>query len=151
MPDKPGRPTKYNQEFHPPFANALARLGRTDEEIANELSITRSTLALWKKNHSEFSDALKKAKEEPDNKVEQSLYRRAVGFEYDEVTDDDGRIKTTRKLVAPDVTAQIFWLKNRRPAQWRDKRELELPDGFTGVIHVPPKMDGEKWSKQSQE
>lgn len=77
-----------------------ARDGLTDEQIAHNMNISVSTLHEWKKNFSEFSDSLKKGKEVADYEVENSLYENAL---------------------AGNITAQIFWLKNRRPDKWRDK------------------------------
>ena len=112
---------------------AWARDGLTDEQISKNMGIRRSTLYDWKKKHLAISDALKKGKEVVDIEVENALYKRAVGFTIKEeeviIEEVDGRPrqrkKITRKEVPPDVTAQIFWLKNRKPEQWRDKRYSE--------------------------
>ena len=61
-----------------------------------------------------------------DRQVENALLKRALGYEYDEITTEYGKeIKRVTKQVVPDVTAQIFWLKNRKPDQWRDKQQIE--------------------------
>jgi hypothetical protein len=74
-------------------------------------------------------EALKIGKEIADEIVENKLYQRAIGYNYEETsTEKDGdRVKTkkTIKEMPPDVTAQIFWLKNRLPAKWRDKQEID--------------------------
>ena len=74
--------------------------------------------------------ALKSGKETADDRVERSLYQRAVGYTHDAVhfSSFQGVVTETpyRNHCPPDVTAQIFWLKNRRPDLWRDKREQEL-------------------------
>lgn len=77
-----------------------ARDGLTDEQIAHNAGISRSTLAKWRTDHQDISDALKKGKEVVDYEVENALLLKAL---------------------CGDVTAQIFWLKNRRPDKWRDK------------------------------
>lgn len=82
----------------------LALQGKTDEEIAAELGVSRSTLALWKVRHQDFSDALRAWKDDADSGIEHSLYRKALGG---------------------DTTAMIFWLKNRKSQEWRDKQEVE--------------------------
>src|SRR5690625_6353086 len=96
-----------------------ARDGLTDEQIAHNVGISRSTLADWKNKYPDISDALKKGKEVVDLMVENALLKRALGYEYEEVTEETSdkgySTKTTRKHVVPDTTAQIFWLKNRRP------------------------------------
>ena len=112
-----------------------ARDGLTDEQIAHNIGITRTTLYDWKNKYPDISYALKRGKEVIDRQVENALLKRALGYEYEEVKqiiekDEKGhdreRIEKTVKYVAPDVTAQIFWLKNRRPDVWRDKRDFEL-------------------------
>lgn len=103
-----------------------ARDGLTDEQIANNIGISRSTLFEWRKNHQDISNALKKGKEVVDIEVENALLKRALGYNYDEITYENGvETKRVTKQVAPDTTAQIFWLKNRKKAQWRDKVEYE--------------------------
>lgn len=106
-----------------------ARDGLTDEQIAEKIGINRDTLYRWKKEYPDISDALKKGKEVVDRQVENALLKRALGYQYTEKTvekSNDGiKVKTTVKEVVPDTTAQIFWLKNRRPDLWRDKQQIE--------------------------
>lgn len=108
-----------------------ARDGLTDEQLAKNMGIRRETLIEWKKKYPNISNTLKKGKEIVDIEVENALLKRALGFQYDEVTQelntDTQRLETTKvvkKMVVPDTTAQIFWLKNRRPDKYRDKPEL---------------------------
>lgn len=107
-----------------------ARDGLTDEQIAEKIGINRDTLYRWKKEYPDISDALKKGKEVVDRQVENALLKRALGYQYTEKTvekSDDGiKVKTTVKEVVPDTTAQIFWLKNRRPDLWRDRKDVAL-------------------------
>jgi len=112
-----------------------ARDGLTDEQIAHNIGIHPSTLYDWKNKYPDISEALKRGKEVIDRQVENALLKRALGYEYEEVKqiiekDDKGkdrkRIEKTVKQVIPDTTAQIFWLKNRKPAEWRDKQNLEV-------------------------
>ena len=77
-----------------------ARDGLTDEQIAGSMRISASTLYAYKAAYPEISEALKKGKEVVDYEVENALLTRAI---------------------QGDVTAQIFWLKNRKPDKWRDK------------------------------
>lgn len=107
-----------------------ARDGLTDENIAHNIGIAVSTLNNWKNRYVELMESLKEGKEVADRKVENALYKRALGYEYEEVKmvvekDEKGNEKKRQekviKKVVPDVTAQIFWLKNRKPDTWRDK------------------------------
>lgn len=102
-----------------------ARSGLTDEQIAKNIGIATSTFYEWKKKELEFSEALKKGKEVIDFEVENALLKRALGYEYEEETYENGILtKKVKKQVAPDTTAQIFWLKNRQVKKWRDKVEI---------------------------
>jgi len=127
---KRGRPPiRYDPELHPAFAEALAKDGLTHEEIAKRLGCSEDTLRKWRKLYPEFSGALKEGKDQADARVEMSLYKRAIGYEYAETkttTSSDGT-KTELKTVhiSPDPTSCIFWLKNRRPKEWRDSKQLE--------------------------
>ena len=104
-----------------------ARDGLTDEQIAANIGIGYSTLQTWKSKYQDIQDSLKKGKEVVDRQVENALLKRALGYQYDEITLEDGiETKRVTKEVIPDTTAQIFWLKNRKPDQWRDKQNLEL-------------------------
>nr|DAK78402.1 MAG TPA: terminase small subunit [Caudoviricetes sp.] len=106
---------------------AWARDGLTDEQIAHNMGIRRSTLADWKTKYTDISDALKKGKEVVDVEVENALLKRAKGFEFTETkieqSPKDGRkVTIIKRLVPPETAAAIFWLKNRKPEQWREKQ-----------------------------
>lgn len=108
---------------------AWARNGLTDEQLANNIGINVATLYTWKKKYSEINDALKRGKEVVDIEVENSLLKAAKGYFVDEektyISEAGGvvtkRKEITKKYIAPNTTAQIFWLKNRKPIEWRDK------------------------------
>lgn len=105
-----------------------ARDGLTDEQIAQNANIGIRTLYEWKEKYPQISQSLKRGKEIVDYEVENALLKRALGYEYVETKTktEDGiitEVTTTTKQVIPDVTAQIFWLKNRKPDVWRDKPE----------------------------
>lgn len=111
---------------------AWARDGLTKEQIAHNMGISKSTLYQWQNDYSEFSEALKKGREVADILVENALFKRAIGYDYEETVTEvtelpDGEkrkhVKKTMKMVVPDVTAQIFWLKNRKPDIWRDRQD----------------------------
>ena len=109
-----------------------ARDGLTDEQIAGNIGIKRQTLYEWTKRFPVISDTLKRGKEIVDRQVENALLKRALGYEYDEVTrepDMNGEMVETKRVtkqVLPDTTAQIFWLKNRKPDEWRDKQNINV-------------------------
>jgi hypothetical protein len=112
-----------------------ARDGLTDDQIAHNIGINRATLYDWYNRFPDISNAIKKGKEPVDTQVENALLRRALGYDYEETVtevEDLGGGKTKKHVrkvtrhVAPDTTAQIFWLKNRKPKQWRDKMEAAV-------------------------
>lgn len=125
---KGGRPSSYKPE-HVEQAKALAKLGATDAEMAEFFGVAISTLSLWKVKHEEFSDALKIGKDLADKRVEDSLYQRAMGYSHEDVDIRviDGQVVQTPiiKHYPPDSTSMIFWLKNRKPKDWRDKQDVE--------------------------
>jgi transcriptional regulator with XRE-family HTH domain len=172
-----GRPSKFNPEFHPTLAESLAKNGLIDREIALRLGISESTLNLWKEKYPEFSESLKRGKEVVDLEVENTLLRRALGYDYTEVTrerqkggaEGDNTLVITKKVtkqVVPDVTAQIFWLKNRDSARWRDRQEIAVDNHLdaewlklirnaqarfkqeagndSGLVHDEPTSDSDK-------
>ena len=104
----------------------MARDGLTQQQIADNLGINIDTLIEYKKKYTDFSEALKKGKEVVDIEVENALLKRALGYKYDEVTYENGvETKRVTKEVQPDTTAQIFWLKNRKPNNWKDRVETD--------------------------
>jgi len=129
-----GRPSKFREEFVEQGAK-LTRMGATDAQLADFFKVTLSTLYLWKVQHDGFSEALKRGKDEVDAQVEQSLFRRAMGYTHDseKIFQSFGAVvrAKTQEHYPPDTTAMIFWLKNRQPEKWRDK-----PDG--GADDAPP-------------
>lgn len=124
-----------------------ARDGLTDEQISRNMGIAYSTFREWKKKYSAFSAVLKRSKDVVDREVENALFKRAMGYKYDEVTYERGEeVKRVTKEVVPDTTAQIFWLKNRKPAEWRDKIEQQQTvtiqdDGFLEALKGTIKDD----------
>ena len=103
-----------------------ARDGLTDEQIAKNIGINRSTLWDWKKKESDISNALKKGKEVIDFEVENALLKKALGYiktlNKQKVTNLGEVINYKEEMyISPDTTAMIFWLKNRKPSVWREK------------------------------
>ena len=116
-----------------------ARDGLTYQQIADNMHINVATLRVWRSTYPTIDAALKESADIADRHVENALYKRALGYTYDEVTQElhinketgeEQFVETRRvtKQVLPDVTAQIFWLKNRKPKDWRDKREDDTVD-----------------------
>jgi hypothetical protein len=121
---KMGRPSRKD-EINYKGLKLLAERGFIDDEYAMCLSIEQSTFDRWKQRDPEFFSSLKDFKEVADRSVKKSLYERACGW-----TDPDG------KTYPPDVTACIFWLKNRQPDKWRDKREVDVYSENTLTIKL---------------
>jgi len=125
-----GRPTDYREEYVKD-AEKLAALGATDIEIADFFEVDVRTIYRWKHNYEKFCQALNIGKAKADERVVNSLYQKAIGYEQDEVKifmpagADEPVYAPFRAKIAPDTTAAIFWLKNRRPGDWRDKAEVE--------------------------
>jgi hypothetical protein len=120
-------------------ARAIGRLGGTDEQLAEALGISRRALAYRKTKDPELFHTLKEAKAEADGRVQKALYERAVGYTCDvhHISQYKGIVTVTavKKHYPPDTTACIFWLKNRKPKEWRDRTEVE---GVQEVAGVPP-------------
>lgn len=145
--------SKYDSHVEPKLQQIeeWAKDGLSMEQIALKLGVANSTLFVYKDKYSELSDAIKKGKEVADIAVENSLFKRAMGYKYDEVIKeakkvhdpDSGELvtvmaetKRVTKEVHPDVTAQIFWLKNRRPDIWRDRYNTEHTGKGDGPMQI---------------
>lgn len=142
---RPGRPTDFKPEFVKIAAHLCEKLGATDREVADYLNVAESTIYKWKLEHPEFSEALKINKDACDGRVEKSLYRRAMGYSHDAVkisVNAQGMETITpfTEHYPPDTTAAIFWLKNRKPNEWRDKTDHEHTgkDGKDLIPEVSP-------------
>ncbi len=161
-----GRPTKYSKKKLK-LAEELARKGNTNKEIAAKLNIAESVFYEWCKKYPEFSEVIKKAREEyaiPE--VEGALFKLATGYWIEEKrkigiktkkktednagnTEEDNeglekvRMEIIEKYIPPNPTAIIFFLKNRAPDRWKDRREIEA-HGKIGVLEVEADVDEEK-------
>ena len=122
-----------------------ARDGLTVEEIAHNMGVAACTLHRWMNDHEPISEAMRIGRDVADRVVEDALYKSACGYyvkvkkpvrikrvEYDPATGKKTAEQETWQAVeeevyiAPQVTAQIFWLKNRKPEQWRDKADVAV-------------------------
>lgn len=120
-----------------------AREGLTREQIAHNIGINVKTLWEWESKYDPISNALKRGMAPVDIEVENMLLKRAMGYTYTETTEEvytydeidtktgkpkvkEKHVKRVTKEIPPDTTAQIFWLKNRRPDLWRDRHENDV-------------------------
>lgn len=149
-----GRPTKYKKEFDRQ-AEILCKKGFTDKEMAEVFGCSEVTLNAWKKKYPSFLKSLKAGKRHSDDLVVDALYNRAIGYtiteKHEEHSDQSGnKTKTVTKQVAGDTTAQIFWLKNRRPDEWRDKQEIVSDQVVRHVMPVPVADSVEDWEESAK-
>jgi hypothetical protein len=139
--DKPGRgrPTKYTPAFAR-VAVEMCKLGATDADLAEAFGVSTRTIWRWRSTDRDFCQALKVGKGPTDDRVERSLYQRAVGYSYNavKVMQNNGEPVYAEYVehVPPDPGAAKLWLTNRRPEEWRDKSTTELT-GKDGAPLVP--------------
>ena len=121
----------------------ICELGATIPELAEAIGVCRSTIYSWANSNPAFAYAIKVGKKHADDRVERSMYQKAVGYtvvetkrQYGIVKNADGtetlvleKEHVTEKQLPPDTVAGIFWLKNRVPDAWRDRREFTGADG----------------------
>lgn len=114
---------------------AWAEGGLIEKDIAHNMGIAQQTLDLWKTKYPTILEALKRGKRVVDEKVESALLKRALGYEFEEVKTyieetADGKIRKKKEItikhIAPDTTAQIFWLRNRRGEDWSNKDQIDI-------------------------
>lgn len=137
-----GRPTEFQPEYVEQ-AKALCWHGATDDEMADYFGVHRATIYRWKLDHPEFCDAIKSAKHYADERVERSLYQKATGYEYTEQQaikvkleqhKEEVEVVEVQKHAPMDTTAAIFWLKNRRPDEWREKSEQTITHNIDDAL-----------------
>lgn len=129
-----GAPTKYKKEMCKKVVQ-LCELGATDKEIANFLDIDVATLYRWQHTHVEFCDAFTLGKQKADTRIERSMYQKALGAtvvdqQVVKVKQKDGSEKievvNVERTIPPDPGMMQWWLKNRKPDEWRDKQEIDI-------------------------
>lgn len=129
-----------------------ARDGLTDVQIAENIGCSRSTLAKWKKEQSDISDTLKKGKEVVDRQVENALFKRAVGFHYvEEVATPAGDVVQLTKYERPDVTAGIYWLRNRKRGIWNNKDGIEIEKSKLEIEKLKKELEGSESNEDKLE
>ncbi len=151
---KGGRRSKYYTHVEP-YLDKIPywrKDGLTEEQIAKKLKVAYSSFRKYKDEFSAFSAALKKGQEDLVQEMEESLYKRGMGFEYEEVKtyieeDKDGkkkkRVEKITKFLAPDTTALIFALKNLRPGKWKDQKNIEHSGSVDNNINLSYMTDDE--------
>ncbi len=137
MTKKRGRKSAWIEKVQPRLSEIAAwcRDGLTENQICELLDVGVSTFNRIKIAKQELRETLKVSKNVADVEVENSLYKRALGYTYEEETTDyinngEGKAvvkskRVTKKTVLPDTTAQIFWLKNRKMREWREQKHIE--------------------------
>ncbi len=131
------------------MAKMLGKLGATDLQVSQAFDVTPRTIYLWKLRHPEFRAALDEGKAMADELVEESLYKRCVGYTFDaeKVLVVEGqivRVQTTEH-VPPDTGAALKWLRLRKPEKWgEDKKKdddanpiAEFLDSLGGTAFKP--------------
>lgn len=151
-----GRPSLWDPSYVK-IGKQLAGLGATDLEISQAFDVSVRTIHRWKLEHPEFREALKQGKDIVDDKVEESLLKRATGYSFDTekviVVDKELQRIQTIEHVPPDSKAAMYWLQNRRPRFWRATQhikhdiEAESPlaaflSDVSGVAFKPVDQDG---------
>ena len=142
-----GRPPEYKTKYAKQVIKAC-EAGFTDREIADLLGVTEKTINQWKHTHQEFRLALRTGKEPANERVERSLYHRAIGYSFDAVkifNGSDGPVMVPyTEHVPPDTNAGKFWLTNRRSERWRDKVDHEHGGPNGGPIMVGQVTDEDR-------
>jgi transcriptional regulator with XRE-family HTH domain len=158
------RPSEYEKaggdEKVPAIVHQLTLLGATEEEIAVAFGVSRRTITTWEQKHEKFKQAILEGRLIADAQVGQRLFQRATGYSHPEdkifcpkgsQTIDDVIVVPTTKHYPPDTTAAIFWLKNRRPGEWRDKQDIEHTGKDGGPIEQKTTLDLSKLTDEQLE
>ena len=128
MARRTGRPTAYRKKYDKLALN-YCLLGATDKELADFFEVSERTINAWKAAQPTFLQSIKRGKAQADAEVASRLYERACGYEHpeDKIFQYEGKpvIVPTTKRYPPDTPAASLWLRNRQPAKWRDKQEIE--------------------------
>ena len=132
---KGGRPSKYESNVKPRFSEIKKwlELGATDKEIAENLGINKATICEYKKKYPEFDKLIKSGRKAPVQAIKAALFKRAVGYDYEEkvITDsekDGYKVQVYKRHVVPDPTAALILLKHwDKETEWcSDPATLKL-------------------------
>lgn len=151
---------KFSKEIIEKICKHL-KAGSTITSACEAVGISRETFYDWMNKKPDISDTIKKAMAIPDKKVENALFKTATGSfryterHYEQIKDAKGKatemqlVKTVKKRGLPNVTAQIFYLKNRKPEEWKDRHELGLSGNMLiKVISAVPRPKNKKKGKK---
>ena len=133
-----GRRSKYDPDTFPALAEKMASQGLAETQIAKNLGVSPHTLGAYKRKYPLFLDALKRGRKPAVLEVENALFKSATGYDIPYLEEElNGSGKLTKQKrgvthVKPNITAQIFYLKNRDPSRWRDKQDVDM----TGEIKI---------------
>jgi len=159
-----GKPlVKYNKELYPLLIESLLQNGLTIQQVCQRIRIGASTFHIWKRKYPEVAEAVKRGKSPVDEKVVAALYKSAIGHTYEEVITEPKQLsveeikerakmenpppipmvkkKVTTKYIPPNIIAQIFWLKNRKSDEWKDKNDTSISGKIEYSVMLPPKPD----------
>ncbi len=139
-PKKLGRPSVFSETVATKMVE-LAGKGHTDDQVAKIMGLHVNTIRNWRKKKESLMWAVKEAKAVADEAVEASLFHRALGYSHKAEKifcnkDGDVTRAETVEHYPPDATSMIFWLKNRKPKEWRDRVEVETDSKHTFVLNT---------------
>ena len=138
-----GRPSKYKEEYIK-IAYMACLAGFDDEGLADLFQVHIDTIYDWRIKYEEFSDACRDGKDIADIKVANSLYQGTQDREIIEEQaikvkigqfEEEVQIVEVKKIIPGDFRNQQYWMKNRKPKQWRDKQEIDVQGGFALIIN----------------
>lgn len=142
-----------------------ARDGLTDKDIAEKkIGISERSFTRWKSKYPAIVSALKEGHAPVDTEIEDSMVRSAKGFKVKEkkafkvkttkkkdgmeITEEHMEVVEVERYVDPVVIAQIFWLKNRKPDYWKDKRETTNTNAIDKLDRI---LDGLETNAKAEE
>lgn len=124
-----GNKSSYRHEYVEQVRK-LCKIGATEYEVGQMLGVSVMTLWRWRGDHPEFAEAFRLGREAASERVEHSVFHRAVGYTFASekiVTVDKKVVRVPiKEHIPPDVQAQQFWLTNRRRGEWRNRQEIEV-------------------------
>lgn len=140
------RPSEFKEEYIAQAAK-LCKLGATDAELGEFFEVSVRTIHRWKLQSEAFCHSIAIGKEFADNRVERALYESACGFAYVEqqafkvkhgANDEEVEVVDVERVAPPDPRSMVFWLKNRRKDEWRDKVETGVTDKDGNDVPIDP-------------